>query len=275
MNSVEATILWVAVFGYAASFIFYLIANIFKWDKGNRLGLYLLASAFTAHTMAITVRWLETGHPPVMGRFENHLAGSWFVILMIFFINRWVKKTNIFGLIMIPFALIMLGQGLMSQPQLQPLAPNYKSNWLWIHVTFAWLAYSSFSIAGGLSLVFLLKGRYKNLKEAFFFKYFPELDVVSDINLKFIIFGFISQTVMLISGSIWANSLWGSYWSWDVLETWALITWLAFAIVIHFRFTLGWKGNRVAWLTIISLSTVIIAFFGIGFISDMHTPLLR
>jgi ABC-type transport system involved in cytochrome c biogenesis permease subunit len=77
---------------------------------------------------------------------------------------------------------------------------------------------------------------------------------------------------MLVAGSIWAEGLWGSYWSWDPVETWSLISYLVYGIVIHLRVTLGWRDQRQAWLVIAALSTVVISFFGVNFVvnSSLH-----
>jgi cytochrome c-type biogenesis protein CcsB len=193
---------------------------------------------------------------------------------MLILVNRWFKKIKIFGLVVVPIVLLMLGQGALLGSAAEPLRPNFKSWWLWIHVIFAWFAYSAFAVGGGLGLIYLLKQRAGE-SEAKIWQLFPELDMIDDLILRFISFGFISQTVMLISGSIWANSLWGAYWNWDPLETWSLVTWITYGVILHFKLTLGWKGNRIAWLVFAAIFTEIITFYGIGFISNLHTPLLQ
>lgn len=275
MGQVEAVVFWGTAFTYLAGFIVYLAAAVFKKESWTTLGWYLAIGGFVSHTLAIAARWMETGHPPVMYRFENNLAGTWFVMLLMFVMYRWFKRVKALGLFILPVALVMLGYGLMTGPQLEPLSPPFKSNWLWVHVTFAWLAYSAFAAAGGLGLVYLIKNRLPRQGEnARFFRLFPTLALVDDITLKLVSFGFIAQSLMLISGSIWANGLWGSYWQWDPLETWSLVTWLTYGIILHFRLTLGWKGSRIAWLVVAALATEAITFWGIGFISNLHTPLL-
>jgi ABC-type transport system involved in cytochrome c biogenesis permease subunit len=72
--------------------------------------------------------------------------------------------------------------------------------------------------------------------------------------------------MMISAGAIWAKDLWGSYWTWDPVETWSLISWIIYGIAIHLRVTFGWRQMRLAWLVIAALSTVIISFFGVNFI---------
>lgn len=275
MTEIEGIVFWLAVSSYVVSFIIYLAGAIFKKERWASPAWYFCVGAFVFHSLAITVRWVATGHPPVYGQFENSLAGTWFIMVLVFIINRWFKKIKVFGVVIIPVILLMLGNGLMERPELEPLSPPFKSYWLWVHVLFAWLAYGSFVTSGGLSLAYLLKNRALNKgTNTGFLRLFPSLELIDDIILKFIFFGFISHTVMLISGSIWANGLWGSYWSWDPLETWSLTTWLIYGVILHFRLTLGWKGRRIAWLVVGAVVSLFITFWGIGFVAKLHTPLL-
>ena len=85
----------------------------------------------------------------------------------------------------------------------------------------------------------------------------------------------IADTVMIASGAIWAHGLWGRYWAWDPVETWSLIAWLIYGVNLHLRFTLDWKGRKAAWLALFSVVTIVITFFGIGVVSQVHTELLR
>ncbi len=274
MGQFEEVFFWIAVYLYALAFLLQLASLIFKKPSWAPIGWYTALGAFGFHTATIAARWIATGHPPVVQRYENNLAGTWFVMLMIIVVSQWFKKVKIFALFVIPVILIMLGQAFTAQPELKPLAPNFQSWWLWIHVTFAWFAYSSFAVAGGLGIVYLLKSRVKNV-DVKPWNYFPEIDLLDDIILRFVLFGFVAQTMMLISGSIWANNLWGSYWSWDPLETWSLVTWLTYGIILHFRLTMGWKGKRIAWLVLGAILTEIITFYGIGIIVTVHAPLLQ
>jgi len=270
----EALFFWLAVYAYTGAFLVQLASLIFKKPSWGPIGWRIALGGFAAHTAIIASRWIAVGHPPVLMRYENNLAGTWFVMLMLILVNRWFKSSKILALVVIPIILIMLGQGFMARPITEPLTPNFKSWWLWVHVIFAWFAYGSFAVGSGLGIVYILKGRAKDVKTKVW-TLFPELDLLDDIILRFVSFGFIAQTMMLISGSIWANSLWGSYWSWDPLETWSLVTWLTYGVIIHFRLTLGWKGNRIAWLVIAALLTEIITFYGISLITTIHTPLLQ
>jgi cytochrome c-type biogenesis protein CcsB len=91
----------------------------------------------------------------------------------------------------------------------------------------------------------------------------PSLQTLDEINYRLITFGFPLLTLAIITGALWAETAWGSYWNWDPRETWSLITWFIYAIVLHARLVAGWRGKRAALLSMIGFLTIIIAFFGV------------
>jgi len=276
MNVVEGVFLWLCVLGYVLSFVGMLIGLIFGKERATRTGWFLVLGAFVLQTLAIISRWIATGHMPVMGVYENSLLGAWFVVLLFLVSARWISGTRLLGIVVTPIALVMLGNGIMKGAELEPLAPAFQSNWLFVHVIFAWFAYGSFFIAACLGVAFLWKNRAEaqgNIEQSVA-RRFPQLDIIDNLIFRFIIFGFIADTAMIATGSIWAHGLWGRYWGWDPLETWSLVSWLTYGAALHLRITMGWKNRRLAWLVIAAILTVIITFFGIGFISGVHTQLL-
>ena len=275
MNNYEAIFIWISLYFYVASFFSFLWGHIFKKEGAIRWGWWIAMAGFFLQNISMAIRWYVTGHVPVMRVYENSTLGDWFIIALYIILRRWHRKMEAIGLMILPIVLLMIGNGLMSKPYLEPLAPPYKSNWLIFHVFFAWIAYASFSIAAGLGVVSLLKERSSHSgKEGTFYERFPDLKILNEIIMKTIMFGFITLTVEIGAGAIWAYGLWGRYWSWDPIETWSLITWLIYGIYIHLGVTLGWKGRRMAWLAILFLSFVFITFGGIGFIGGIHTPIL-
>ena len=89
---------------------------------------------------------------------------------------------------------------------------------------------------------------------------------------KTISFGFLFLTVGIITGAVWANSAWGTYWSWDPKETWSLITWFIYAIYLHCRYMRGWSGKKAAWISVIGFASVIFTYIGVNFLlSGLHS----
>ncbi|HEY4716354.1 MAG TPA: cytochrome c biogenesis protein CcsA [bacterium] len=267
MNFFETFFFWIGVFFYILSFILLLIFVIFKKEKVSPLVIYITSAGFIFHTCSGVIRWIATSHPPVLAGYENSLAGAWFVILIAILLSFRYRVARYFLLLVLPFSLLMLGNGLMHGSSYESLSPSFKSPWLAVHVLFAWLAYGSFAVASGVSVYYILihSGVVGNEDRK------RGLD---DINLRLIGFGFIAHTVMVGAGAIWAYGLWGSYWSWDPVETWSLITWFAYGLNIHLQLTMGWRGLRGAIVTVLCLGTVIITYFGLGLIPDLHAGLL-
>jgi cytochrome c-type biogenesis protein CcsB len=267
---------------YLLAFLIFLSSIVFKKEGQREVAWWVCVVGFIIHTLTILVRWVESGHPsghpPVLWSFEHALAGGWFV-MGVFLVLVWrFPSLKEVGVVISPFVLLMLGYGIMGKELgIEPLPPPYQSNWLWVHVGFGWIAYGAYHVAAAVAVLYLLKDRALRKsggEVSRFFRVLPETQTMDDLIFKLIVYGFISHIVMLGSGAIWAYGLWGRYWSWDPIETWTLISWLIYGLVIHLRVTYGWKGRRGAWLAIISLIGVLIFFGGIGFTRGVHTPLL-
>lgn len=276
MNAAESVFLWLSVIGYILAFVAMLIGMVFGKERAAGVGSRLTVATFASHTLAIVSRWIATGHMPVMGVYENSLLGAWFIMLIFLVSGRWIAAKKTLTVIVVPIALFMLGNGIMGGAELEPLAPAFQSNWLFVHVVFAWFAFGSYFIAACLGVAFLWKNgaQAKGKLEESASRRFPDLDIMDNLIFRFIIFGFISDTVMIATGSIWAHGLWGRYWGWDPLEIWSLVSWIIYGAALHLRITMGWQDRKLAWVAVGSIATVIISFFGIGFISDVHTQLM-
>ncbi|AVX21380.1 cytochrome c-type biogenesis protein CcsB [Carboxydocella sporoproducens DSM 16521] len=272
---IEGTLLWIAMFTYLFSFAAFLASVVFKKSQWTDWGWHSNLLAFAAHTGAIIWRWWQSGHPPVEGNYENSLMGAW-AIHATYIFGAW--KTGRFkalGVLVNPLIIFILGVGMSIKQPALPLSPPYQSNWLWIHVGFAWLAFGSFLIAAFLAVVYLTFQPDKAGKwQAFIRRNFPVPEILAEIILGLLLFGFISQGLMIAAGAIWAHSLWGAYWSWDPIEIWSLICWLMYGLVIHWRLTLKCSDRRLAWLAVLAVITVVITFWGIGMGTGVHTPLL-
>ena len=275
MTKFEAIFLWAAVWMYGISFIIMLYSTVFKKEKWINIGFILVALGLILQSVSIGIRWSATGHPPVMKDFENSMLGSWFIVVLYLVIRFWQKRMEIIGVFVLPIVFMMIGNAVLGNPIHQPLSPPYKSNWLWLHVFFAWVAYGAFSVSAAMGFMYLIKERnsHKN-KITFLSQRLPELPIMNDLILKIIIFGFIALTVEIGAGALWAHDLWGRYWGWDPIENWSLITWLTYGLCIHLALTMGWKGKRLAILSIIALFVVFITFGGIGYLGGVHTTIM-
>ena len=266
MRAIEGVLLWATVGGYAAAVVAGLLALFFERRAVRTLATVAAAGAWIAHGGAIATRWIATGHAPVQGAYENSLAGAWFLPLLAAGVARFYRPAARALPFVLMAALLILGNGIMAPADLAPLEPPYRSSWLAVHVVFAWLAFGSYLVAAALAgyLLWLTRGGRTSERAA----------AVDEGAVRLVAVGFLGHTVMIASGAIWAHGLWGRYWAWDPIETWSLVTWLTYAAYLHLRFTLGWSGRRAAWLGLAAAAGIVITFFGIGVVSDVHTQLL-
>jgi cytochrome c-type biogenesis protein CcsB len=275
MSTVEGILLWAAVAGYIAAFVGSLVAALFHRGWAQAAVRWCWPAALALHLAAGLTRWVVTGHAPVMYAYENSLSGSFFVALIFFLLGRrWPQVLKALPAV-VAVVLLILGNGLMAPASLIPLEPPFRSGWLVVHVLFAWLAFGSFLVASVVAGLYLRAGRRLATASAALGETAKSPAVLDDLCGRLLTLGFATDTVMIASGAIWAHGLWGRYWAWDPVETWSLITWLIYGVNLHLRFTLGWKGRRAAWLALVSVLTVLVTFFGIGVVSDVHTELLR
>ncbi|MBF0119034.1 MAG: cytochrome c biogenesis protein [Desulfobacterales bacterium] len=260
MNS--SMILSITTFIYAFSGIFLVSSWIFKKSLPDTIGKWLIYAGFSGSSLGIILRWLESykagiGHAPLSNMYESLIFFAWAVILIYFFIN-YKYKNQMIGISSSLFAFLAMAYAAMSpniNDRIQPLVPALKSNWLIAHVVTCFLGYAAFSIAFGISLLYLVK-----LKK--------ELD---ELIYETVAFGFIFLSIGIITGAVWANSAWGSYWSWDPKETWSLVTWLIYAALLHARVTRGWQGKRIAYLSIIGFIAVLFTYFGVNYLQGLHS----
>jgi cytochrome c-type biogenesis protein CcsB len=277
MSNWESIFFWIALAAYSLVCGGFIYSIVFKNPRAlNKLTL-LLALGFLLHTGAIVMRFCATGHLPWSGDYEYALMGGWFIVAGSLFTGWRNKELQPLAAATVPLVVVMMGYGVMRNPTLTPMAASLKTGWLYIHVYFAWLAFCSYTLAMAAGVLYLLKSRNTGPAEHAVYDRFPSLQRLDELIFRYVVFGFITDSIMLVAGSIWAEGLWGSYWNWDPVETWSLISYLTYGLAIHLRVTLGWRGTKQAWLVIGALSTVIISFFGVTYIvnTSLHVFQVR
>nr|UQS76282.1 heme attachment to plastid cytochrome c [Haslea ostrearia] len=242
-------------------------------------------------------RWAVAGYFPLSNLYESLLFLTW-ILLTVYLYIETKTKSKLIGSTLIPVALLINGfANLTLSPEMQkssPLVPALQSNWLMMHVSMMLLSYGTLIMGSLLCILFLVISRNKdvNLKlidesslslynimldyyetkllspstEISEFGKLKLLQSLDNWSYRIIGLGFPFLTIGIISGGIWANEAWGSYWSWDPKETWALITWLVFATYLHARITKGWEGKKTAILGGLGFFVIWICYLGVNFL---------
>lgn len=269
MAPIEAVFFWACLLVYAGTTGAYIYAIVFRNIRLLPKLVWPVAGGFLLHTLTIAARYQAQGRLPWTGDYENALGVGWFIVGFTLFVAFRRKDMQAIAVATLPLALVLMGFGAMRSPELGPMAASLRSSWLVIHVYFAWLAFGAFALAMGSGILYLLKSRNADCEDPNpVYERFPDLPRLDELMFRYVLFGFITDTVMIISGAIWARDLWGSYWSWDPVETWSLITWLSYGVAIHLRVTMGWKGTKLAWVVIFAILGMIISFFGVTFVVE-------
>jgi cytochrome c-type biogenesis protein CcsB len=255
---------------YLVSSILYLVSlsrfRVVNW------AFICLATGFTVHLAATILRYLDAGYTPIT---NLHESLSFFALCLAgFFIYLKIAyRASILGIVVLPVLSALMVFALSLPSEIGPLPPVLQSVWLPIHTVFAFIGNAVFLMGFLVSIIYLGSERcIKHKKAASILPDLPSLETLDLINYKCMSLGFPLLTIGIISGSIWAEYAWGSYWSWDPKETWSLITWIVYAILIHNRLVIGWRGRKTAYMMILGFISVLVTFLGVNFfIGGLHS----
>lgn len=246
-----------------------LCAAIHLFRKGGLLGglvTGLLAVGALTNIGYMALRWSEAGRAPFSNMFESLVLFAWAIVAVYLVIHRRAAVIPGIPVAAALLAVVTLAYASTYESDIKPLMPALRSNWLSFHVFTCFLGY------GGFAISFLAAGGYLVTTRSGSRVRTEVQEALEVITAKTIAFGFLFLAVGIITGAVWANSAWGTYWSWDPKETWSLITWLIYAIYLHCRFMRGWRGQRAAWIALIGFAAVLFTYFGVNFIlSGLHS----
>jgi cytochrome c-type biogenesis protein CcsB len=227
-----------------------------KADKAARIATALMVLAFILLFVAVVARGLSNGHVPWGNMYEFSITGALtftgaYLVALRKYDLRWL------GLFISLAALLTLGTAItLLYRDSAPLVPALKSTWLIIHVVAAIISGGVFLLSNVIAGAYLyLDARERGAGRPAWASRLPALEVLDQLSYRLVAFVFPLWTFSVIAGAIWAESAWGRYWGWDPKETWAFITWVAYAAYLHARVTVGWKGRRAAWLCLFAGST--------------------
>ncbi len=272
----NSQVLSIVTFIYGLAAWLYMIAWVFHKERPGQVATWVTWVAVVGNAVGIILRWFESfgigegyGHAPLSNIYES-LVFFALTIGAIYIFLEWRYKNRVMGCFAIPLAFFALAYASFgTSAKIQPLIPALKSNWLIAHVIVSFIGYASFAIAFCIGIMYLLK---KNgVSEKGLLGRLPDAAVLDELIHQMIMFGFLFLTAGIISGAVWANSAWGRYWGWDPKETWSFITWLVYASLLHLRMMRGWRGKRIAVMSIIGFAAVLFTYFGVNLLPGLHS----
>jgi len=208
--------------------------------------------------LGIIARWIATGHGPYVTQYENLSSYAWMAVA-VFLVLLWrAPKLRSLELGTWPVVMLLLGVGVYTGPEVGILPPTFTGIWLVLHVLFYFVAFATGLSATVASALILTRERVVRAWAGRIAS-----DDVLDMwayRLGGLVFAF--WGIGMLTGSVWAYYSWGSFWNWDPIETWSLITWVMFGLYLHMRRFFGWKGARAAWLLLICYGFGLMSLFG-------------
>ncbi|MEO1032481.1 MAG: cytochrome c biogenesis protein CcsA [Bacteroidota bacterium] len=260
---------------YAATVLFLLIIfQIFnfknrglKWAINTMIGVVVFL--FLAHTLSLIWRWYLSGHAPWSDAYESMIYVAWSVMLFGLLFGRKSNLT-IASAAFVCSMILMVAHWNWMDPAIANLQPVLQGYWLMIHVSVIVASYGPFAIGMILGVVALLLMILTNTsnKERMLIN-IKELTIINELSLTV---GLVMLTIGNFLGGMWANESWGRYWGWDPKETWALISIMIYAFVIHMRLIPGLRGR---WLynlmSVLAFGSILMTYFGVNFyLSGLH-----
>jgi cytochrome c-type biogenesis protein CcsB len=274
MAPFEKVFLFASLVTGALCSIFFIYGLVFNKSRLNKVADFLVFLFLALITLTIVVRWTYQGHGPYITLYEVLLSNVWITICLYLIFCRIWKKLNMVGAFAMPVIFLTLGAVIMSPAEISNFTPSYRSIWLIMHVLFAKLTYGSILIASALSFSIILR-KYLDSKKYSFVDRLPESDKADLISYKLIATSLFFSSIMLVSGSIWANQLWGKYWGWDPVEVWALITWVVYGLYLHLRVTYKFSGIPASFYVIAAFFISVFSFFIMPyFLTTIHNSFM-
>jgi cytochrome c-type biogenesis protein CcsB len=275
MNS--SGILSIITFVYGLAAVCYIFAWIFKKPAAGKLATWISLFGLAGNIVGIGMRWVESyqmgyGHAPLSNLYESLVFFAATIVLIYLFIERKFGS-RIISAFAAPLAFLAMAYASLSptiSDRIQPLIPALKSNWLIAHVIACFIGYGAFAVAFGVSIMYLMKPKSPDSQSSML-DHLPDVNVLDELTHQLIMFGFLFLTAGIITGAVWAYSAWGRYWGWDPKETWSLITWFVYAVLLHARLLRGWRGKRIAVLSIVGFAAVLFTYFGVNLLPGLHS----
>lgn len=242
---------------FLISFVIFVLAILYKKNL-----FYIIASTtfiigFIFNMLSFIFRWQASDHIPMSNTYETLVLFS--MLIAIIYLYFWKTDKNKFiacgsSLLIV----LIIGISALVDNVPRPLVPALQSNWLTIHVLFCFISYAAFAISFITAIASLL------IKEPP-----PDLNQITRQNITL---GYTFLVLGIITGSIWANRAWGTYWSWDPKETWSLITLLVYTLYLHSYNFERWAGKRSAMIAITGFIFIVFTYFGVNYLlSGLHS----
>ena len=265
----ENTLFTVAMVLYFAAMILFFVFFAMKKEAAGKIAQIILTVGFVFHTAALISRGIGAKRLPLTNQYEFATSFAWGIALVcLIFIYKYGFR--VLGVFAAPVIFVIIGYAAMQSKEVKELMPALRSSWLAFHVSTAIISYGAFGVSFALSLIYLVREKLKD--NSFWESHIPGKEKLDMLSYRAVALGFLFLTFVIVTGAIWAERAWGSYWSWDPKETWSLVTWIIYALYLHLRISRGWKNKSAAIFAVIGFVCVIFTYIGVNtFLPGIHS----
>lgn len=248
----------IALLAFIIASIAYIMKEVWKPEILRKASLAIFIVGFLLNTVLVVNRWTESGHAPFSNLYESLIFYAWSVGF-VYLILEYLYSLRIVGALSTVMIMFLLLYASTTDETIRPLMPALQSNWLTVHVVTYFIGYAALGISFLTSILYLvwrLRSRTSLAEGSMDFQ---------KLSYKIVAFGFPFLTLGLITGAVWANKAWGTYWSWDPKETWSLITWLIYLLYLHTPLVLPRMNIDKAKIPVVQSVCLVAAFAAVIF----------
>ena len=292
LENAAVTTTFVAALLALAAFVLHLGL---RKDGFKKAGMAAMAVALVGSFITLWCRALIAQHAPWSNLWESMITMLFASLIFYFVVEVWYKP-RYFGVVAAPLVLILIGGASLLPENFKgaaPLMPALQSYWIKVHVLFMLFSYAAFTMSFAAAMAYFFfswKAKKERREEVLMASgggaavlaggpgapatgggkgtYGDQLAFFDELTYRLILMGFPLLMIGIITGAMWANGAWGTYWSWDPKETWSLITWFVYAAYLHARLTHDWTGDKAAGLAALGFVSMIVTYIGVNYLSS-------
>jgi ABC-type transport system involved in cytochrome c biogenesis permease subunit len=258
---IESVVFWIATTCYALGAVASVLWLGFRRERAGSAAWWLALGGLAAHAVAIALRWVSVGHGPYTTRYEVISADTFLLVAVWLAATVRARSLRALAPAVLPLAFLGMGWALTTFDVRYTLPIIFRSYWLALHIGFAKLFAATILLSAACSAAYLVKRRNPARFQAL-----PPPERLDLYAHQLMLVSFFFLGIMIVAGALWAAQGWGRYWGWDPIETSALVTWIVFGIILHFRVLHGWSGFRMAWLGFVALAFALVTLFVVALV---------
>lgn len=267
-----------ALFSYLTLTAYYVASGLFvafflaQREGFCRGGAWMTALGLGFHSLALVVAIWTQGLLAI-ATFAGALSAFAWALVAAFLLLYWQHPIKVLGALAAPLAALVVSGSLILPGEAAAVSPTLRSFWVYLHVMLAFLGNAALTLAGLGGIFYLVQERQLKAKKfGFFYRRLPSLEQLDALNYWCLTIGFPLLTGAIITGSLYAQLTLGRFWNWDPKEILTLMAWLIYAVLLHERLAVGWRGRRAALMAICGFVILIITFVGANlWLSSYHS----